>query len=53
MRTVSSIRNVAFLGDYLPRKCGIDGLSQLKMAYPKTTAKRRRDLEFIRKPLTK
>jgi hypothetical protein len=31
----------------------LDSLSELKMAYPKTTAKRRRELESIRKLLTK
>jgi PPK2 family polyphosphate:nucleotide phosphotransferase len=31
----------------------LDALNELKMAYPKTTAKRRRELESIRKLLTK
>jgi hypothetical protein len=31
----------------------LDTLKGLKMAYPKTTAKRRRELEAIRKLLTK
>jgi PPK2 family polyphosphate:nucleotide phosphotransferase len=31
----------------------LDALGRLKMAYPKTTAKRRRELESIRKALTK
>ena len=31
----------------------LDGLNELKMAYPKTTAKRRRELESIRKLLAK
>jgi len=31
----------------------LDGLNELKMAYPKTTAKRRRELESIRKLLPK
>jgi PPK2 family polyphosphate:nucleotide phosphotransferase len=31
----------------------LDALSELKMAYPKTTAKRRRELQSIRKLLTK
>jgi polyphosphate kinase 2 (PPK2 family) len=29
----------------------LDGLNELKMAYPKTTAKRRRELKSIRKRL--
>jgi polyphosphate kinase 2 (PPK2 family) len=29
----------------------LDGLNELKMAYPKTTAKRRRELKSIRKKL--
>jgi polyphosphate kinase 2 (PPK2 family) len=29
----------------------LDALNELKMAYPKTTAKRRRELKSIRKPL--
>jgi PPK2 family polyphosphate:nucleotide phosphotransferase len=33
--------------------CVVDALSNLKMAYPKTTAKRRRELTSIRKLLTK
>ena len=31
----------------------LDTLTELKMAYPKTTAKRRRELKSIRKLLTK
>jgi hypothetical protein len=31
----------------------LDALAELKMAYPKTTAKRRRELKSIRKLLTK
>jgi hypothetical protein len=31
----------------------LDSLHELKMAYPKTTAKRHRELESIRKLLTK
>jgi hypothetical protein len=31
----------------------LDSLHELKMAYPKTTAKRQRELESIRKLLTK
>jgi len=31
----------------------IDALTETKMAYPKTTAKRRRELKSIRKLLTK
>jgi len=31
----------------------IDAFNELKMAYPKTTAKRRRELESIRKTLAK
>jgi len=31
----------------------LDGLAGLKMAYPKTTAKRRAELESIRKLLAK
>lgn len=31
----------------------LDTLKELKMAYPKTTAKRRQDLKSIRKLLTK
>jgi len=31
----------------------LDALHELKMAYPKSTAKRRRELESIRKLLTK
>jgi PPK2 family polyphosphate:nucleotide phosphotransferase len=34
-------------------QCVVDALSNLKMAYPKTTAKRRRELTSIRKLLTK
>jgi hypothetical protein len=31
----------------------LDALESLKMAYPKTTAKRRKELQSIRKQLTK
>jgi hypothetical protein len=31
----------------------LDGLNELKMAYPKTTAKRRRELKSIRKLLVR
>src|SRR6202142_186095 len=41
METVSEIQKIAFLGDYLPRKCGIatftsDVLSAVAAAHPKS-----------------